>query len=457
MTDRHFSPSIVACAIALIMAGSASAQTLRNPGGLSLPPLSASASTNRTADFIVALVNSEPVTNHDVRQRLLQVQQNIAQRGITNAPPRDELVRQVLEQLINERAQLQFAAESGLRVSDTEIDEAEANIAAQNQLDRNAFRRRLATEGIDINRLRNELRQQILLQRVREREVDSRIRVTDADIDDHIREQQGGSDLSTLELNLSHVLVSVPENASDAQVAERQARAQRVADRARSGEDFATLAREFSDAPERVNGGQFGWRSATRLPDIFVNATRALPAGQVAGPVRSLAGFHVLKVNDRRSAGMPAMNVTQTRASHILLRPGPQLTAEAAQARLAEFRQRIAGGQASFEALARENSQDGSAAAGGSLGWAAPGLFVPEFEQAMNRLQPGEISPPVVSRFGVHLIRVDERRTVPLGEREQRELVRNAVREEKVEEALALWARDVRARAYVEIREAPQP
>ncbi|QIM53733.1 peptidylprolyl isomerase [Hydrogenophaga crocea] len=457
MTDR-FLLSSLALAVAL-SALPASAQTAfptpRTPS-LSLPAGTGSASSNRTADFIVALVNSEPITNHDVRQRLRQVEQNIAQRNIANAPPRAELARQVLEQLINERAQIQFATESGVRVSESDIDQTEQNIAAQNQLGREEFRRRLASEGIELNRFRAELRQQMLLQRVREREVDSRLRVSDADVDDYLREQQNGNDITSLELNLSHVLVSVPENASEAQVAERQARAQRVADRARAGEDFATLAREFSDAPERVNGGQFGWRQATRLPDLFVNSTRALAPGAIAGPVRSLAGFHVLKLNDKRGGGLPDMTVTQTRVSHILLRPGPQLTQQAAQARLNEFRQRIASGQASFEALARENSQDGSAAGGGALGWASPGMFVPEFEQAMNGLQPGQVSEPVVSRFGVHLIRVDERRTVPLDERERRERVRGVVREQKLEEALALWARDVRARAYVEIREEPQ-
>lgn len=457
MTDRLLLSSL-ALAVALA-ASPVSAQsafpTPRLPG-LTLPAGTGGASSNRTADFIVALVNADPITNHDVRQRLRQVEQNIAERNIANAPPRAELARQVLEQLINERAQIQLATESGVRVTDNDIDQAEQNIAAQNQLSRDDFRRRLSAEGIELNRFRGELRQQLLLQRVRDREVDSRLRVSDADVDDFTREQQSGGDIANLELNLSHVLVTVPEGASDAVVAERQARAQRAADRARAGEDFATLAREFSDAPERVNGGQFGWRQATRLPDLFVNATRALAPGAVAGPLRSLAGFHVLRVNDKRGGGLPDMSVTQTRVSHILLRPGPQLTQQAAQARLNEFRQRIVSGQASFEALARENSQDGSAAGGGSLGWAAPGLFVPEFEQAMEALQPGQVSAPVVSRFGVHLIRVDERRTVPLDERERRERVRAVVREQKRDEALALWARDVRARAYVEIREEPQ-
>ena len=459
MTDRS-SPS-ARTLLALLCAGvlgASHAQGLRAPGGLALPPAATQppAPVNRTADYIVALVNSEPVTNHEVRQRLILVQQQLAQRNVS-PPPREQLLRQVLDQLINERAQMQLAAELGIRVSDAEVDQAELSIAAQNQLDRDGLRRRAAADGIDINRLRSDLRSQILLQRLREREVDSRVRVTDADIDDYLREQQGSNDLSTLELNLSHVLVLVPDNTPDARVAELQARAQRVADRARAGEDFATLAREFSDAPERVNGGQFGLRPASRLPDLFVSSTRSLPVGGIAGPLRSAAGFHVLKLMDKRQAGMPGMAVAQTRASHILLRPGAQLTQDAAVARLNEFRQRMAAGQATFEALAREHSQDGSAAGGGNLGWANPGQFVPEFEEAMARLRPGEVSEPVVSRFGVHLIRVDERRQTQMSARDQREVARNLVREKKTAEALALWARDVRGRAYVEIREAPQP
>lgn len=456
MTERPFLTAL-ALALGLLCATGLSAQTLRTPGGLSLPITSAPSAANRTADYIVALVNSEPLTNHEVRQRLRQVEQNIAQRNIANAPSRSELLRQVVDQLINERAQLHLARETGLRVSDAEIDQAEQNIAAQNQMSHEEFRRRLASEGYDIQRFRTELRQQQLLQRLREREVDSRLRITDADVDAFMAEQQGAGGIENLELNLSHVLVLVPENASPAVLAERQARAQRAAERARAGEDFASIAREFSDAAERVDGGAFGWRPANRLPELFVNSTRNLAVGSIAGPLRSEAGFHVLKVNDKRRSGMPAMSVTQTQASHILLRPTAQLTPEAALARLVDFRQRIAAGTATFEALAREHSQDGSAANGGSLGWALPGQFVPEFEDTMNRLRPGEVSEPVVSRFGVHLIRVDQRRNVQLDERQQRERMRMVVRDQKLQEATALWVRDVRSRAYVELREDPQP
>jgi len=456
MTDRF--PALLrltTLALALAVSGQVSAQGLRNTAQLASPP-AAAAGVARTADFIVALVNSEPLTNNEVRLRVLRLEQQFAQQGRA-VPPRAEMVRQVLDQLINERVQVQHATEVGIRVSDDDVNQAEQAVAAQNGLSVEEFRRRLNAEGvIDTSRLRADLRQQITLQRLREREVEGRVKVTEADIDDHIRDQQGGGDLASLEMNLGHVLVAVPEGADAARVAELQARAQRVADRARAGEDFAALAREFSDAPERNNGGQFGLRPAARLPDLFVNATRTLSSGGIAGPLRSGAGFHVLKVIEKRQAGLPDMVVTQTRARHILLVPTAQLTQAQAQEKLAGFRQQIVSGQASFEDLAREHSQDGSAATGGDLGWAAPGQFVPEFEQVMNALRPGELSQPLVSRFGVHLIRVEERRQNTLSQRDQREVVRNVVREKKVDEAFDLWMQDLRARAYVELREAPQ-
>ncbi|MDR7097521.1 peptidylprolyl isomerase [Hydrogenophaga laconesensis] len=462
MTDRFtaFPRRLIwlLCA-SLLWTGAAQAQGLRLSNDLGQPrgnTPAAAPGQQRTADFIVALVNSEPVTNNEVRQRLLRVEQQIAQEG-SAMPARDVLVREVLEQIINERAQAQQATELGITVDAAAVTQAEQSIAAQNQLTPAELSRRLAAEGIDINRFRNDLRNQILLQRVRERQVDSRVRVTDADVDDFIRERQGNNDLASLEMNLAHVLVMVPEGATPERVQELQVRAQGVADRARSGADFAELAREFSDAPERTNGGVFGMRSASRLPTLFVDATRSLNTGGVAGPLRSPAGFHVLKVLEKRQAGMPDATVTQTRARHILLRPGAQLSQSEAVSRLAAYRQQILDGSANFAALAREHSQDGSASQGGDLGWANPGMFVPEFEQAMNALRPGEMSAPLVSRFGVHLIRVDERRQQSLSQREQREMVRGLAREKKIEDALRVWAQDTRARAFVEYRDPPQP
>lgn len=460
MTDRRFPASsrwtALALCAALACVGAAQAQSLRPSGQLNPLRGVPAAQGTRTVDYIVALVNSEPVTNNEVRARLLRVEQQLTQQGAA-LPSREELARQVMEQLVNERTQLQQATESGLRVDEATLARAEQSIAAQNQLSVEDFRRRVAADGMDINFLRNELRNQLLLQQLREREVENRVRVSENDIDEFVREQKNTGDLTSLELNLSHILVLVPESATAEQIKALEARAQRAADRARKGEDFAVLAREYSDAPERENGGQFGMRPANRLPELFVSATRDLRAGDVVGPVRSPAGFHLLKLVEKRQAGLPDVSVTQTHARHILLRPGAQLSQSDAVARLTQIREQIVGGKATFEALAREHSQDGSASAGGDLGWASPGQFVPEFEEAMNGLRPGDVSYPVVSRFGVHLIQVQERRQMTLSDREQREIVRGLVREKKAASSLESWAQDLRSRAYVEYREAPQP
>ena len=429
----------------------AQGQGLRPANALQRP---AAQSTTRTVDFIVALVNSEPVTNFDVRQRLLRLEQQGSSQGKA-LPPRDELVKQVLEQLVVERALLQQATEQGVRVDEAALAQAEQAIAAQNQLSVEEFRRRVASEGLDPNKVRNELRSQLLLQRLREREVNARVSVSEADIDAFIRERQNAS-TEALEINLGHVLIQVPDNAGEDRVRALQTTAQGVAQRLRSGADLAAQAKEFSQGAEAATGGLMGMRPIARLPELFVQATRNLPVGGVAGPLRSAAGFHVLKVVERRQAPLPELSVTQSRARHILLRPSAQLSQQQAIARLAGYRQQIASGQATLEDLARQHSQDGSARQGGDLGWVSPGQFVPEFEQVMNALRPGEMSQPLVSRFGVHLIRLEERRQAELSEREQREIARDLVREEKADDAVNAWTDEVRSRAFVEYRDAPQ-
>ncbi|ART49773.1 peptidylprolyl isomerase [Acidovorax carolinensis] len=456
----------LACLASFVTSGAA-AQGLRPSGAagaglrtapaapsFTLPAPGASAAL-RQADFIVAVVNSEPVTNNEVRTRAARIAQQMAQQGVA-LPPGDLLAREVLERLIVEKIQLQLAREAGIRVDDFAVGQAEEGVAKQNSVSVAEMHRRLAADGISKERFREELRNQMLLQRLRERDVQSRVRVSDLDVDQYLREQQSGADASKQEINLGHILVAVPENASPAQVAERQARAQRAADKVRAGEDFAAVASEFSDAAEaKTAGGLLGMRPAERYPELFVSATAQLPVGGIAGPVRSAAGFHVLKVADKTTAGVPTL-VTQSHARHILLRTGPQLTESAAAARLADYRRRIVAGQADFAELAREHSQDGSAKQGGDLGWANPGRYVPEFEQAMNALKPGEVSEPLVSRFGVHLIQLVERREAKLTQREQRDMARDTVREKKVEEAFATWVQELRGRAYVEYRDAPQ-
>lgn len=470
---NHRVIALALAALASLLSQGALAQGLRPSGAsagkgltarppatpsITLPaPGSASASDTkpRQADFIVAVVNSEPVTNNEVRARLARAEAQLAQQGGA-MPPRDLLAREVLERIILERVQLQQAKELGIKVDDYAVSQAEQGVARQNNMSVDELRRRLARDGMGQDRFREELRNQLLLQRLREREVEARVKVSDLDIDQYLREQAQTADPAAMEINLGHVLVLVPENASPTEVAARQARAQAAADKIRAGEDFAAVAREFSDAPEgQRNGGQLGLRPADRYPDLFVNSTRNLPVGGIVGPVRSPAGFHVLKVIERVTAGVPT-TVVQNHARHILLRTGPQLSESAAAARLAEYRRRVLAGQADFATLAREHSQDGSAKEGGDLGWATPGRYVPEFEQALNALKPGDISEPVVSRFGVHLIQLLERREAKLTQREQRDMARDTVREKKLDEAYATWAQELRGRAYVEYRDPPQ-
>lgn len=408
----------------------------------------------RPADFIVAVVNSEPITNNEVRLRMVRFEQQLAQQG-SPMPPRAQLAREVLERLISERAQLQLARESGVRVDDTLVDQAEQNVARQNGFDSAELRRRLAADGVNVAQFREDLRNQLLLQRLRDRELQARARVTEQDIENYLREQQQQG--PAMESNLAHILVAVPENASAVQVATQQAKAQRLLARVRGGEDFARVAREGSDAPDGAqNGGVIGMRPTDRLPPLFVEATRNLPVGGITDVFRSGAGFHIVKVVERRQADQPAISVTQAHARHILLRPSAQLTEEQARTRLADFKRRIQAGQADFATLARENSQDASARNGGDLGWTSPGVFVPEFEEVLNALAPGQIADPVTTRFGVHLIQLVERRQSALSQREQREVARNLVREKKLDEAYVQWAQEVRGRAYVEYREPPQ-
>lgn len=414
-------------------------------GAVAAPPAPA-----RSADYIVAIVDRELVTNAEVQQRLAALRREAAQSG-TRLPSDEELRRQVLDTLIDERAQLSAARDSGVRIDEPEIDRTVANVAAQNRVTLVQLRERLQSEGLDFARFRNTLRDQLLLERVREREVQSRIKISDSEIQAMLASRASG--VAPPEFNVAQVLVGVAEGASEADVAQRRAIAEQALERARRGEDFARIVTDLSTG-SKEQGGALGLRPLDRLPDLFADAVRDLRADAVVSQVlRSGAGFHVLKVVDRRDGGML---VAQTRARHILLRPSAQLNQQAALARLSEFKQQVEAGKANFAQLARANSEDGSAAQGGELGWASPGQFVPEFETAMKALAINQISEPLVSRFGVHLIQVLERRSVPVDRKQQREIARNVLREQKFEGAYQEWAREVRARAYVEMREPPQ-
>ena len=433
------------------------AQGLRPSTGsvLAAPALGVSFDAPQQADFIVAIVNSEPITNNEVQREVQRMLQQLTQQRAPQ-PERKELARQVLESLINQKAQLHQARETGIRIDEAAVDQALQNIARQNQIGVAELERRIAAEGLVLSQFRTQLREQLILTRLRERDVEPKVRISDLEVDQFLKERQSSNDPAAIEINLAQILVSVPDAATAEEIAALQAKAHKALARARAGEDFSLLVREFSDASERANGGQLGLRTANRYPPLFVEATQNLALGGISDVLRSGAGFHVLKVLEKKGSGMPAMTVPQSRARHILLRPSAQLSEAAARDKLADFKKRILAGQADFAALARDNSQDGSAAQGGDLGWANPGMFVPEFEEVMERLAPGQISDPLVSRFGLHLIQLMERRSTELSPREQREQVRAILREKKLDESYILWAQDLRGRAYVELREQPQ-
>ena len=413
----------------------------------------AAATGLRSADYIVAIVNSDPVTNNEVRARAQRVGEAMKAQGIQQLPGYDELSREVLERLIVEKAQIHIAKETGIKVDDYAVDQAVQNVAQQSGVTVDALRADLRQRGVSEASFREDLRNQLLMQRLQNREVDGRVRVTDYDIDQHLeqqRQQSGNADLASSTINLGHILISVPERATPAQVQQREALAQQALQAARAQPDFAAVAQRFSEGGQAI----LGMRPANRYPSLFIESVGSTPVGGIVGPIRSAAGFHILKVIDKSADGVAAV-VTQNHARHILLRTSPQLGEREAAQRLSELRQRIEGG-AAFDALARQYSEDGSAAMGGDLGWAGPGRYVPEFEQALNALQPGQVSQPVVSRFGVHLIQLVDRRQATLTPREQREMLRDVVREDKLEKAYANWLQELRGQAYVEYREPPQ-
>lgn len=423
-------------------------------GCLAAPVVRAQANSPvlRNGDYIAVVVNQELVTAGEVDRR---VERALAEAGRgAKLPPEAELRRMALDALIDERVMVTSARESGVRVDEPDIDRAVQNIATQNQISIATLRERLLAEGTDFTRFRANLRDQMMIERLREREVPSRIQVSDEEIDKLLDEQRAKANADA-ETNLAQILVTVPDGADEATVAARRAVAELAQARVKNGEPFETVAREVSEDSNRAAGGAIGLRPLSRLPDIFVEAIKGLKSGEVAPKLlRSGAGFHLLKVVQRKEVQID--HITQTHARHVLLRTSPQLSAEVAVRRLGEYRRQIEAGEKTFEDIARAYSEDGSAAAGGDLGWAAPGVMVPEFESAMNALPLKGLSAPVVSRFGVHLIQVLERREQVLEPKQLREQARNMLREQRFEPAYLDWTKELRSRAYVEYREPPQ-
>ncbi len=400
------------------------------------------------ADRIVAVVNEEVITLVELRVRLAQVERQLAQQK-TPLPNREALAKQVLERMIVERLQLQLARETGTRVDDTTVDRALGRIADGNRLSMSQFRAALEQDGVSWDRFREEIRNEILIVRIREREVDNRVVVSEAEIDNYLASPERSAVAE--EFLLSHILLRAPEQASPESLARLRERAEEALAQLRRGTDFGQVAASYSDAPDGLLGGSLGWRSADRLPSLFADAVAGMKPGEVGPILRSPAGFHLIKLMQRRGGSDTGKRLQQTQARHILIKTGEIVSDDEARRKLLILKERLDNG-ADFAELARLHSNDGSASKGGELGWVYPGDTVPEFERAMDALKPGEVSAPVQSPFGWHLIQVKDRRIEEVSSERQRLVARQAIKERKAEEAYQDWLRQLRDRAYVEYR-----
>ena len=406
----------------------------------------------QAADYIVAVVNDESVTANELQQQVAKMRDEAAQKGGPQ-PTAAELRKIALDSLIEQRVIVTYARDNGVKVDDGEVDRAITNIASANKLTTMQLRERLRQQGIEFATFRSGIRDQILTERIREREVVSHIRVTDGEISAYIEKLRNGKS-GAAQINIAQILVTVPDSAPADVVAQRQARAEQALARVNNGEPFEQVAREMSDDANKNKGGEMGARPLDRYPDLFARAVDGLKVGAVTPKlVRSGAGFHILKVVSRGEES--GLTIVQTRVRHIVLRPSAALDIDAVEHRISELREQIMSGSKRFEDLARQYSEDGSAAEGGDLGWASPGQFVPEFESALDKLPVGGLSGPVRSRFGVHLIQVLDRRETTLEPKQIREQAVNALREQKFDPAYAEWVADLRAKAFIEYREPP--
>ena len=398
-------------------------------------------------DRIIAVVNDEVITERELAARVDFALRQLAQQG-TQPPARQILEKQLLERTINDRVQMQYARDTGTRVDNAELDRAMVKVAEQNKMTVAELRTVLAKDNVPYDKFREDIRSEITLSRLREREVAQKIVVTESEIDNFIQTQlsQPGRD----EFNVSHILITVPEKASPEQLQARRERAEQALAQIKGGTDFRQVAAAFSDGPEALQGGLIGWRETSRLPALFLDAVRPLQAGQLTELLRSPNGFHILRLNERRGGAAPIV-VQQTRARHILVKTNELISETEARNRILALKDRL-DNKVDFAELARTRSEDTSASRGGDLNWLSPGDTVPEFERAMDELKPGEISGPVRSPFGWHLIQVMERRNQDMTQEGQRMNARQTLRERKTDEAYQEWVRQLRDRAYVEQR-----
>ncbi len=456
----HFRSLSVFLALSALLAAPLTAAQAPTPAAPAAPPAQApraapapvprTPALDRTVllDRVVAIVDDEALTQYEVDdQKKTALSQMKAQN--LSPPPADVLDKQVLDRLITERAVLHFAKESGVRVDDTQVERTILRIAQDNKMTADEFRRMLGREGIAYDKYREDIRKEIVIQRLREREVEQRISVSDAEVDAFLASQnaQAGGDV---EYRLAHILVLVPERATPEQIDAKRKRADEALKQVKDGTEFGQVAAGFSDAQDALQGGSLGWRTPARMPAVFSETVRKMQPGDVSDVLRTASGFHIVKVQEMRSRNAPTV-VEQTRVRHILIKVSEVVSEAEAKARVDRIRDRIETG-AKFEDQAKLNSEDASSAKGGDLGWVSPGDTVPDFEAAMNKLKIGEVSQPVRTQFGWHLMQVSERRTQDITAERKRDQARQALRQRKSDEAFQEWLRQMRDRAYVEIK-----
>jgi peptidyl-prolyl cis-trans isomerase SurA len=399
-------------------------------------------------DRIVAVVDNDVITLSELEDRIRIVTEQIEKQG-GKLPPQDVMQKQVLERLISDRVQLLLAAQTGLRVDDNQLDKTVARIAEQNKMSLDQFRKALQQEGISYSKFREDMRAEITLARLREREVENRVNVTEAEIDNFLINQASRNDVAD-EFEISHILIRVPEDSTPEAVQKLRDKAEKALKQLQQGVDFAQVSAAMSDTPNALEGGQLGWKTSTQIPALFLDALNTMKPGQVSPILRSPNGFHILKLTNRRGGSSPLV-IQQSHVRHILIKPSETVSEQDAKRRVDDLKERLDNG-GDFAELARLNSEDGSASKGGDMGWVGPGDTVPEFEKAMNALKISEISEPVRTQFGWHIIQVTERREQDMGKEAARLKARQEIRARKSEEAYQDWLRELRDRAYVEYR-----
>lgn len=399
-------------------------------------------------DRIVAVVNQGVITENELQDHVRLVSQQLSKQG-TQLPPQDVLEKQILERLIIDRLQLQFAAETGLRVDDAQLDKTISRIAEQNKLSTAEFQKTLLAQNISYSKFREDIRNEIILAKLREREVDNRINVSEAEIDNYLLTQSSKGSVQD-EFDVAHILIRAPEEGTPEELQKLRAKAEKALQELQGGADFAQVSASYSDAPNALEGGNLGWKNTGQLPSLFVDALKPLQAGQLTPILRSSNGFHILKLKDRRGASSPLV-IEQTHARHILIKPSEIVSEDEAKRKINMLKERLDNGD-DFAKLARQYSEDASANNGGDLGWVNPGDTVPQFEEVMNALKPGGISAPVKTQFGWHIIQVLDRRKQDMTNEAARFKARQEIHNRKSDEAYQDWVRELRDSAYVDLR-----